>query len=54
MTYYYPYPSDRPEKNIISLLKIMNGYTLGLLDMNIFKVSSGHKDEERKQRYIKT
>ena len=48
--YYYPYKSDKPEKKYyvitISEKKVYFG-AAGMSDITI------HKDEERKQRYIK-
>jgi hypothetical protein len=51
MKYYFPYPSDKPEKKYYIITKDNKRVYFGAAGYEHF--SSGHKDEERKQRYIK-
>jgi hypothetical protein len=50
MKYYFPYPSDNPEKKYYIITKDNNRVYFGAAGMSDF---TKHKDEERKQRYIK-
>jgi hypothetical protein len=48
--YYYPYKSDKPEKKYYIITKDNKRVYFGAAGMSDFTM---HKDEERKQRYIK-
>ena len=50
MKYYFPYPSDKPEKKYYIITKDNKRVYFGSAGMSDF---TKHKDEERKQRYIK-
>ncbi len=50
MKIYYPYPSDKPEKKYYIITKDNKRVYFGAAGMSDFTI---HKDEERKQRYIK-
>jgi hypothetical protein len=50
MKYYFPYPSDKPEKKYYMITKDNKRVYFGAAGMSDF---TKHKDEERKQRYIK-
>jgi hypothetical protein len=48
--YYYPYKSDRPEKKYYIITKSEKKVYFGAAGMSDFTI---HKDEDRKNRYIK-
>ena len=48
MKYYFPYPSDKPEKKYYIITKDNKRVYFGAAGMSDF---TKHKDEERKQRY---
>ena len=50
MKYYFPYPSDKPEKKYYIITKDNKRVYFGQASASNF---TKHKDEERKQRYIK-
>ena len=50
MKYYFPYPSDKPEKKYYIITKNEKKVYFGAAGMSDF---TKHKDESRKQRYIK-
>jgi hypothetical protein len=50
MKYYFPYPSDKPEKKYYIVTKDNKRVYFGAAGMSGFTI---HKDEERKQRDIK-
>ena len=50
MKYYFPYPSDKPEKKYYIITKDNKRVYFGAAGMSDF---TKHKDEVRKQRYIK-
>ena len=47
--YYYPYPSDKPDKKYYIITKTGKKIYFGAAGYSDF---TKHKDEERKQRYI--
>ncbi len=49
MKYYFPYPSDKPEKKYYIITKDNKRVYFGAAGMSDF---TKHKDEARKQRYI--
>ena len=48
--YYYPYKSDKPEKKYYIITKSEKKVYFGAAGMSDFTI---HKDEDRKNRYIK-
>ncbi len=50
MKYYFPYPSDKPEKKYYIITKDNKRVYFGAAGMSDFTI---HKDEDRKNRYIK-
>ena len=50
MKYYFPYPSDKPEKKYYIITKDNKRVYFGAAGMSDF---TKHKDEDRKNRYIK-
>ena len=50
MKYYFPYQSDKAEKKYFIITKDNKRVYFGAAGMSDF---TKHKDEERKQRYIK-
>ena len=49
MKYYFPYPSDKPEKKYYIITKDNKRVYFGAAGMSDF---TKHKDEDRKNRYI--
>ena len=50
MKFYFPYPSDKPNKKYYIITKTNKKVYFGAAGMSDF---TKHKNEERKQRYIK-
>jgi hypothetical protein len=50
MKYYFPYPSDKPEKKYYIITKDNKRVYFGQASASDFTI---HKDEDRKNRYIK-
>ena len=49
MKYYFPYPSDKPEKKQYIITKYNKRVYFGAAGMSDF---TKHKDEDRRKRYI--